>query len=289
MCKDLLTTFGQTDQYGGTLMNRAHIIFEIIESIHSKVSDPSFSISVKLNSVEFMDGFSAEECRELCDKLQYCGVDFVELSGGTYEDIKLGHDVKESTEKREAYFIEFAKTIAPVLDPSKTLAYLTGGFRSKKSVATIPVNRVISVRLCCIANFLALGKCSKPYRRVYVWAAVWADHVGSLQPSLPSPSLSRKPSPLITPSDCADPFFAKKLLAGTATRAPPEDFPETMVSIVAAGIQLTRISKGQPPLDFSNPQHLDRLYRGIQTWMADMTEKAQKGVIIPGYCAVPDE
>jgi len=63
---------------------------------------------VKLNSVEFMDGFTAEECRDLCAQLQKFGVDFAELSGGTYEETSLSHK-KASTVKREAYFIEFAK------------------------------------------------------------------------------------------------------------------------------------------------------------------------------------
>lgn len=78
-----------------------------------------------------MDGFTVEDCRDLCVQLQEAKVDFVELSGGTYEELEFSHK-RESTIKREAFFFEFAKLITPALDEKKTLVYLTGGFRSSK-------------------------------------------------------------------------------------------------------------------------------------------------------------
>jgi hypothetical protein len=53
--------------------------------------------------------------------------DFVELSGGTYEKLAFGHQ-RESTKKREAFFLEFAEKITPSL--SKTKTYITGGLKS---------------------------------------------------------------------------------------------------------------------------------------------------------------
>lgn len=43
------------------------------------------------------------------------------------------HHVKESTKKREAYFIEFAEMIRPLL--KKTKVYVTGGLRSASGMA----------------------------------------------------------------------------------------------------------------------------------------------------------
>jgi hypothetical protein len=80
-----------------------------------------------------MDGFTSEDCRDICLQLQNANVDFVELSGGTYEELAFSHK-KESTVKREAYFLEFAKLITPALSEEKTLVYLTGGFRSRRFV-----------------------------------------------------------------------------------------------------------------------------------------------------------
>jgi hypothetical protein len=50
-------------------------------------------------------------------RLEAAGVDLIELSGGTYESMAFQHK-KESTKKREAFFIEcvvFAKHLMPYL------------------------------------------------------------------------------------------------------------------------------------------------------------------------------
>ena len=83
---------------------------------------------MKINSVEFQDGGTTpEDCMFLCKKFEAYGVDFVDLSGGTFEARAFEHK-KESTKQREAYFIEFAEMIRPHL--TKTIVYVTGGFRS---------------------------------------------------------------------------------------------------------------------------------------------------------------
>lgn len=63
----------------------------------------------------------------MCERLEKARVDFVDLSGGTFEARAFDHK-KESTKKREAYFIEFAELIRPHLQ--KTKVYVTGGFRT---------------------------------------------------------------------------------------------------------------------------------------------------------------
>lgn len=128
------TTNLRTDNYGGSLQNRARLLIEIIASIRTKVP-PSFVLSVKLNSVEFQDGgFSTEEAAELCSILeQQTRVDFVELSGGTYQSLAFEHK-RESTRQREAFFIEFAESIAPRLCSTKV--YVTGGFRTVGAMAS---------------------------------------------------------------------------------------------------------------------------------------------------------
>lgn len=129
------TTNHRTDEYGGSFENRSRIVFEVIKEIDERVRkhDPSFIVCVKLNSVEFQDkGTTPEEARELCVKLEEARVDFVDLSGGTFEG-RAFHHVKESTKKREAYFIEFAEMIRPLL--KKTKVYVTGGLRSASGMS----------------------------------------------------------------------------------------------------------------------------------------------------------
>lgn len=124
------TTNKRTDKYGGSLANRSRIILEIAKSIRAKLpTSTGFVVGIKLNSVEFQDGaFSTDECRDLCSALENEGqFDFVELSGGTYESLAFAHK-RESTKKREAFFLEFADTITPAL--KKTRTYVTGGLRT---------------------------------------------------------------------------------------------------------------------------------------------------------------
>ncbi|KAF5613318.1 oxidoreductase [Fusarium tjaetaba] len=118
----------RTDEYGGSVANRARIIVEIVDAIRALVpTSTGFVLGIKINSVEFSDeGFSLDECGELCVLLEHeCKFDFVELSGGTYEDMAFEHK-RESTKQREAFFLDFAETIVPKLE--KTKAFVTGGF-----------------------------------------------------------------------------------------------------------------------------------------------------------------
>lgn len=122
------STNKRTDQYGGNLENRSRIIFEIIDEIKKRVNDSSFILSMKLNSVEFQTGgFDTKECAELCKNLEAAGLDFIELSGGTYESLAFK---RQSSAAREAFFLDFAEVIRPAL--KKTIIYVTGGFRTGK-------------------------------------------------------------------------------------------------------------------------------------------------------------
>ena len=121
------TTNKRTDQYGGTLANRSRIIMEIAQRIQTRVPK-DFILGIKINSVEFQQGgFDTEECKELCASLEANEFDFVELSGGTYEELAFSHK-RESTKKREAFFLDFAEVIVPALTKTKT--YITGGFKT---------------------------------------------------------------------------------------------------------------------------------------------------------------
>ncbi|KAI1212142.1 NADH:flavin oxidoreductase/NADH oxidase [Annulohypoxylon truncatum] len=122
------TTNKRTDEYGGSLLNRARIIFEIADEIRKRVNDKKFIVGIKVNSVEFQEsGFTTEDCRELCAALEQRSFDFVELSGGTYQQLAFHHK-RETTKKREAFFLDFAEKIVPQL--TKTKVYVTGGLRT---------------------------------------------------------------------------------------------------------------------------------------------------------------
>ena len=77
----------RTDQYGGSAENRARLLLEIVDLIRKQVKD-DFLIGVKLNSSDYVQGGLTEDDALLNVKwLAETGqVDFVEISGGNYEN-----------------------------------------------------------------------------------------------------------------------------------------------------------------------------------------------------------
>ncbi|WP_209348897.1 NADH:flavin oxidoreductase/NADH oxidase family protein [Pontixanthobacter sp. CEM42] len=122
----------RTDQWGGSLENRARFLLSIVERVRKAVK-LSFGVAVKLNSADFQKGgFEFEDARQVVEWLNGYGVDYVELSGGSYESPAMtGTESDNSTGKREAYFIQFARDIAKVADMP---IMVTGGI-TKRSTA----------------------------------------------------------------------------------------------------------------------------------------------------------
>ena len=128
----------RTDQYGGTLTNRARALLDAVAAVRKAVG-PKFPVSVKLNSADFQKGgFAFEDSLQVVQWLEQAGVDLIEISGGTYEQPKLlglqgmeeeeQQQVAESTQLREAYFVDFAKAMQ---DKVNVPLMVTGGFRQR--------------------------------------------------------------------------------------------------------------------------------------------------------------
>ncbi|HEV7311360.1 NADH:flavin oxidoreductase/NADH oxidase family protein [Sphingopyxis sp.] len=131
----------RTDEYGGSLENRARLLLDVIAAIRA-ATGPAFPISVKLNSADFQKGgFAFEDSLTVAGWLEAASVDLIEISGGTYEQPKLlgiegmeesaPQNVAPSTLAREAYFVDFALAMqARVSVP----LMVTGGFRSRAAM-----------------------------------------------------------------------------------------------------------------------------------------------------------
>ncbi|KAI0009944.1 NADH oxidase [Xylariaceae sp. FL0662B] len=121
------TTNRRTDRYGGALENRARLVTELGDAVRA-ATGPDFVLAVKINSVEFQDaGFTTADAAALVRLLEEHGFDLVELSGGTYEAMGLHHR-KQSTVRREAFFLDFAELIVPHV--TRTRCFITGGIRT---------------------------------------------------------------------------------------------------------------------------------------------------------------
>ena len=120
------------DQWGGSIENRARLLIEIVKAIRAKVPSNT-TVSVKLNSADFQrGGFDAEDAKQVLAMLAPLGIDFVELSGGSYESPAMqGQTADGRTLQREAYFLKFVEELAK----SSTLPIMTTGGISRLPVA----------------------------------------------------------------------------------------------------------------------------------------------------------
>jgi 2,4-dienoyl-CoA reductase-like NADH-dependent reductase (Old Yellow Enzyme family) len=125
------------DEWGGSLENRARFLLETVRAVRLSVGG-DFPLGVKLNSADFQTGgFTLDECVRVAGWLGDAGIDLLEISGGTYEQPRLlGHrgedgtyaaPARESTRRREAYFLEYATSIQA---STRVPLMVTGGFRS---------------------------------------------------------------------------------------------------------------------------------------------------------------
>lgn len=96
----------RTDPYGGSLHNRARLLYEIVQAVRDAIPDQRFVISVKLNVDDFVEGgFSLDDSLQVAQQLESLRVDLIELSGGTYEGWRF-HHTSESSRERECFFLE---------------------------------------------------------------------------------------------------------------------------------------------------------------------------------------
>ena len=123
------------DEWGGTLEYRAKFLIEIVRAVRERVGK-SFGVGVKLNSADFQKGgFDQEDARKVVKMLNSENVDFIELSGGSYESAAMAGVPAEgelsSTIAREMYFIDFAKDVRNI---AKMPIMVTGGVTKRETV-----------------------------------------------------------------------------------------------------------------------------------------------------------
>jgi 2,4-dienoyl-CoA reductase-like NADH-dependent reductase (Old Yellow Enzyme family) len=120
----------RTDEYGGTVENRARMLLEVIASIGQAVS-PGFAVIAKINSDDFIDGgFSVGEMLEVAKYLEGTRIDAIELSGGSpFSPKYMAHRPGPiRTEADEVYYRDAAKlykkrTTIPLILPGGIRSY----------------------------------------------------------------------------------------------------------------------------------------------------------------------
>ena len=120
----------RTDEYGGSIQNRARIVLAILERTKAALG-ANFPVLVKMNSDDFIDGgLTVEEMLQISELLEDAGIDGIELSGGTVDAAGRYNPARRGrlkSQRQEVYYREAARRFkerigVPLL--------LVGGIRS---------------------------------------------------------------------------------------------------------------------------------------------------------------
>lgn len=122
----------RTDKYGGSLENRMRFLKEIYLGMREKLGK-DFPIGIKINSTDFKeDGLTEGDSLKTIVKLANLGLDFVEISGGTYERPAMMGATSKST--NQVFFAEYSKKLKQKVDIP---VIVTGGIRSVNAMNTL--------------------------------------------------------------------------------------------------------------------------------------------------------
>ena len=122
----------RTDKYGGSLENRMRFLKEIYLGMREELGK-DFTIGIKINSTDFKeDGLTEEDSLETIVELANLGLDFVEISGGTYERPAMMGATSKST--NQVFFAEYSKKLKQKIEIP---VIVTGGIRSINAMNTL--------------------------------------------------------------------------------------------------------------------------------------------------------
>ena len=137
----------RTDEYGGSLLNRARLLFEVLDGIKAACGE-DFPIILRMSGSERdPQGNTVEDMKRLVPYLERHGVDCFEISGGTqYErcnKIIPCHGEEEFTNLKEARAIKKTAT-KPVITVGKILdAQLTEDVLEANEVDGVVIGRAL--------------------------------------------------------------------------------------------------------------------------------------------------
>lgn len=124
----------RTDQYGGSLKNRARIVLDAYHRVREAVG-PNYPVIIKLNSEDILkDGLTLEETLQVASWLETEDIDAIELSGGTSWAIWRGN-----------YNASYARV-------EKTDLYYSDAARRFKDAIQVPLMLVVGIRSFDVAK-----------------------------------------------------------------------------------------------------------------------------------------
>ena len=120
------------DEYGGSIHNRARLIYEVVSEVRSAVGE-DFPVMIKVNFDDYMsagEGLSFPESLEIFKHLDTLGLDFIEPSG---TNLSSGNGITQSfthnarSIEKQSYF---KKQVSEIAQNIQTPLILVGGNRN---------------------------------------------------------------------------------------------------------------------------------------------------------------
>jgi 2,4-dienoyl-CoA reductase-like NADH-dependent reductase (Old Yellow Enzyme family) len=162
----------RTDEYGGSLENRARFLRNCLAAIRAAVGN-SYPVWVKMNCSDFMekDGMTFEDSRQVMEWLAADGITAIEISGGNTSSLPRQGPIRAIRRTKEPmYFYKYAQEIASLLK-GQTEVGVVGGFRNAADMEN-----------CLQQSDLAFISLCRPLLRQPDLPTLWRN--GSTEPAL---------------------------------------------------------------------------------------------------------
>ena len=145
----------RTDNYGGSIENRARLLFEIYHAIRNAVGN-EYPVAVKFPFSDLTENsITKEDSLFVCKQLENMGVDMIEISSGMVMDGSEASFTPHIRKGKEAPFLESAKAVADSLNiPVISVC----GYRTTEFIENVLTNTNITAisfgrPIVCESNF----------------------------------------------------------------------------------------------------------------------------------------
>lgn len=140
----------RTDEYGGSLENRARFLLSAIDAIKAAVG-PDFPVWVKINCDDFMKekDFTFDECKTVLGWLADHGVMAMEISGGNTASLPRKGPIRAIRRTKEPMYFKPFATEAATLLKGKADVGVVGGYRTAADIDDTLMNTDIAFVSMC--------------------------------------------------------------------------------------------------------------------------------------------
>ena len=120
----------RTDEYGGSVENRARMDLEVVRSVRAAVGN-DFPVLIKINAEDFIEGgLTNDDMLHVSAMVEKASVDAIEMSGGSRDPVSKFHFARIEKVRSEESEVYYRDQAARFKERIKVPLMLVGGIRS---------------------------------------------------------------------------------------------------------------------------------------------------------------